>query len=198
MIILIIIIFCFFPKHRFRLIEGQQYHCWSEKSSIHIPNIYGTVASSSTCNYFENQLWRGVSSQDTLLNKTCFYLGLLHTYAAVEHANAFLEHACAVLEHTYAVLEYSSGFQPDKVFSFISEAFSTHFLSLLKHFILILSKKLGFWQKNASLGVISQWYVHNIFCFHKNSVLNHSHSKHLVYVHIVGFSYYSWDYCIHE
>ena len=65
-----------------------------------------------------------------LLNKTCFYSGLLHAYAAVEHANAVLEH--------------SSGFQPDKVFSFISDAFFTHFLSLLKHFILILSKKLGF------------------------------------------------------
>ena len=29
---LIIIIFCYSPKHCFRLIEGQQYHCWSEKS----------------------------------------------------------------------------------------------------------------------------------------------------------------------
>ena len=28
----IIIIFCYSPKHFFRLIEGQQYHCWSEKS----------------------------------------------------------------------------------------------------------------------------------------------------------------------
>ena len=79
-----------------------------------------------------------------LLNETYFYSEILHAYAAVEHACVALEHACAVLEHTYAVLEHSSGFQPDKVFSFISEAFSTHFLSLLKHFILILSKKLGF------------------------------------------------------
>ena len=58
-----------------------------------------------------------------LLNKTCFYSGLLHIYAAVEHANAFLEHACAVLKYTYAVLEQSSGFQPDKVFLFIFGAF---------------------------------------------------------------------------
>ena len=29
---LIMIIFCYSPKHFFRLIEGQQYHCWSEKS----------------------------------------------------------------------------------------------------------------------------------------------------------------------
>ena len=28
----IMIIFCYSPKHCFRLIEGQQYHCWSEKS----------------------------------------------------------------------------------------------------------------------------------------------------------------------
>ena len=32
MIIIIIIIFCYSPKHCFRLIEGQQYHCWTEKS----------------------------------------------------------------------------------------------------------------------------------------------------------------------
>ena len=25
-------IFYYSPKHRFRLIEGQQYYCWSEKS----------------------------------------------------------------------------------------------------------------------------------------------------------------------
>ena len=79
-----------------------------------------------------------------LLNKTCFYSGLLHAYAAVEHANAFLEHACAVLEHTYAVLEHSSGFQPDKIFLFISGAFPTCLLSVWKHFILILSKSLEF------------------------------------------------------
>ena len=24
--------FCYSPKHCFRLFEGQQYHCWSEKS----------------------------------------------------------------------------------------------------------------------------------------------------------------------
>ena len=65
-----------------------------------------------------------------LLNKTCFYSGLLHAYAAVEHANAVLEH--------------SSGFQSDKIFLFISEAFPTRFLSVWKHFILILSKSLAF------------------------------------------------------
>ena len=30
--IIIIMIFSYSPKHCFRLIEGQQYHCWSEKS----------------------------------------------------------------------------------------------------------------------------------------------------------------------
>ena len=65
-----------------------------------------------------------------LLNETYFYSEILHAYAAVEHACAALEHACAVLEHTYAVLEHSSGFQPYKVFLFISGAFSTHFLSV--------------------------------------------------------------------
>ena len=79
-----------------------------------------------------------------LLNKTCFYSELLHTYAAVEHANAFLEHACAVLEHTYAVLEHSSRLQHDKIFLFISGAFPTRLLSVWLHFLLIVSKKLGF------------------------------------------------------
>ena len=68
------------------------------------------------CYYFKNQLWKGVSSRDMLLNKTCFYSGLLHAYAAVEHANAVLEH--------------SSGFQPDKIFLFISGAFPTCLLSV--------------------------------------------------------------------
>merc|ERR1712051_203077 len=31
-IYVIMIIFCYCPKHCFRLIEGQQYLCWSEKS----------------------------------------------------------------------------------------------------------------------------------------------------------------------
>ena len=101
----------------------------------------------------------------------------MHTYAVVD-ANAFLEHACVFLEHTYAVLEHSS------VFLFNSGAFPTHLLSVWKHFILISFKKLGFWQKMphwVPFSVICS-NLHNIFCFNENSVINHSHSKHLVYV----------------
>ena len=33
-IIIMIIMFCYSPKHCFRIIEGQQYHFWSEKSPV--------------------------------------------------------------------------------------------------------------------------------------------------------------------
>ena len=59
------------------------------------------------CYYSENQLWRGVSNWDMLLNKICLYSEILHrAYQCwLEHAYAVLEHAYAVLEHAYAVLE---------------------------------------------------------------------------------------------
>ena len=80
------------------------------------------------------------------------------------------------------------GFQPDKSFYSFLELFPL--ISCLCGNILYLyypkiwdfDEKMPHW---ASL-VHALWYIcanlQNIFCFHENFVLNHSHSKHLVYV----------------
>ena len=57
------------------------------------------------------------------LDKTCFYSEILHAFALLVH---------------------SGGFQPDRLFSFISGAFQTHLLSVCEHFVLIFSKSLEF------------------------------------------------------
>ena len=40
--------------------------------------IYHIFVSRNTCYYLENQLWKGVSNRDTLLDKTCFYSEIVH------------------------------------------------------------------------------------------------------------------------